>query len=269
MVLAYILVFIFGCVMGSFLNCVIYRMENKRGFVKGGSSCPKCKHNLAWYDLIPVVSFLILKGRCRYCKEKISIQYLIAEIATGLLLILNFKFLILNQFLVFNFKFLITAIYLLAINSLFVLIFVYDLKHFIIPDKFVFTAIGIVFIYQLFGIWNLEFGNYGILINCILAALASSAFFFIIWLISRGKWMGFGDVKLAFLMGLFLRWPNILVAFFLAFILGSIVGLILIALKKRGMKSEIPFGPFLIAGTFIALFWGERIINWYLLKLKI
>ena len=261
MVLAYIIVFIFGCVIGSFLNCVLYRTEHKKGFVKEGSFCPKCKHNLAWYDLVPIVSFAILGGKCRYCKKRIAVQYLIAEIATGTLfvLIFNFQFSIFNEFPIFQFSKLLC---LLVIACLLEMIFVYDLKHFIIPDKFVFSAIGIIFFYQVFG-------NYGILVNFVLAAVVASGFFFLIWLVSGGKWMGFGDVKLAFLMGLFLGWPNILVALFLAFILGSIVGLALIALKKKGMKSEVPFGPFLITGTFLALFWGERIINWYLLKLKI
>jgi prepilin signal peptidase PulO-like enzyme (type II secretory pathway) len=96
------------------------------------------------------------------------------------------------------------------------------------------------------------------------AALFAFGFFFIIWAISKGKWMGFGDVKLALFMGLFLGWPNILAALFFAFISGSIIGLILIALQKKKMKSEVPFGPFLVAGTFFALFWGEKAFNWYL-----
>ncbi len=255
MVLFYIIIFILGCVIGSFLNCVIYRMESKKSFTKGRSFCPKCQHTLAWYDLIPVFSFILLKAKCRYCKKKISWQYPALEIATGLLLILNFKFLILNQILILNFKFLITAVYLLIINSLLILIFIYDLKHYIIPDKLVFSAIGLALV---FGILN------GSLLNFIIAGLVASGFFFLIWLVSQGKWMGFGDVKLTLFMGLFLGWPNILVSLFFAFVSGSVIGLVLIVLQKKKMKSEVPFGPFLIAGTFFALFWGDKLINWYL-----
>jgi len=262
MTLAYIAVFIFGCCIGSFLNCAIYRMEHQKRFVKGRSFCPKCKHKLSCCDLIPILSFLILKGRCRYCKQKIAIQYLIAEIATGLLflLIFNFQFSIFNEFSIFQF---LKLLYLLSVACLLEVIFIYDLKHYIIPDRLVFPAIGLAFLYQFFLFLNckLKIEN---LTNLALAILVSSGFFFLIWLISRGRWLGFGDVKLALFMGLFLGWPNILMALFFAFISGAIIGLILIVLQKKKMKSEVPFGPFLVAGTFFALFLGEKIFNWYL-----
>lgn len=261
--------------MGSFLNCVVYRMENKKSFLRGRSFCPKCKHTLAWHDLIPIFSFLSLKGRCRYCKEKIAIQYLLVEMATGALLILNFKFLIFNQFFIFNFEFLIITAYLILINSLLVVIFIYDLKHYIIPDNIVFSAIAVAFLGDLFGFFNFRhldfFKNFDFGFRIfenfkmpLIAAISAGGFFFLMWLISRGEWLGFGDVKLALFMGLFLGWPNVLTALFFAFISGSVIGLFLIVAQKKKMKSQVPFGPFLIAGTFFALFWGEKIINWYL-----
>ena len=250
-------VFIFGLIVGSFLNCVIYRLETKGNFLKGHSFCPHCKHILSWPDLIPVFSFLILRGKCRYCGKKISFQYPLVELATGLvfLLILNFKFLISNQFSIFNFETIIYSLYLFIISSLLIIIFVFDLKHYIIPDKIIYPAILIVLgfrILNLFGIWN----------SLISGLVAAGSFLFII-LVSRGKWMGFGDVKLAFLMGLFLGFPKILVALFLSFFIGAIIGIGLILLKKKTLKSEVPFGPFLATGTFIALFWGQELINWY------
>ncbi|GAH44899.1 unnamed protein product [marine sediment metagenome] len=135
----------------------------------------------------------------------------------------------------------------------------------------IYFAIGVAFLYQLFkvlefenwnlfGIWNLEFG----ILNPLLSAILASAFFLAIVLVSRGKWMGVGDIKLAFFIGLFLGWPNILVTLFLAFFIGAIIGVGLIATGKKTLKSEVPFGPFLVVGTFIALFWGQSIINWYL-----
>jgi prepilin signal peptidase PulO-like enzyme (type II secretory pathway) len=230
------------------------------GFLRGKSFCPHCKHTLSWQDLIPVFSFLFLRGKCRYCDKKISFQYPLVEIATGLLfvLILNFKFLILNQFLIFNFETIIYFLYLLIISSFLIIVFVYDLKHFIIPDKVVFPAIGLALLYGF--IHNSQF----IIHNSFFAAVGASAFFLFIVLVSRGRSMGVGDIKLAFLMGLLLGFPYILVALFFSFLIGAIIGIGLILAKRKTMKSEVPFGPFLVIGTCIALFWGERIIQWYL-----
>ena len=269
----YVFVFIFGLCIGSFLNCVIYRLEQKKS-LKGRSFCPHCEHTLSWQDLVPVFSFLFLRGKCRYCKKSISLQYPAVELATGLLflLIFNFKFLIFKQFLIFNF---INILFLFFISCFLIIIFVYDLKHYIIPDKVLFPAIGVAFVYRLFENlvirhwalienWKLKIGNSATISNFLLAALISFGFFLFIFLISRGRWMGFGDVKLVILMGLLLGLPNIFVALFLAFFFGAIIGLILMVLGKKGLKSEIPFGPFLITGTFMAMLWGKEIIQWYL-----
>ena len=238
----------FGLFIGSFLNCVIYRTENKRSFLKGRSFCPHCKHTLSWLDLIPVFSYLFLGGKCRYCRKQISVQYPLVELATGFLF-----FWIWNLFGILNFGFWI------LISCFLIIIFVYDLKHFIIPDSVLFPAIvislGYIFIF-----------NYELLVNHVLSALAASGFFGVIVLISRGKWMGMGDVKLAILIGLLLGYPNILVSLFFTFLIGAIIGVGLIFFKKKTLKSEVPFGPFLIVGIYIALFFGNQIINWYLLK---
>lgn len=235
-----ILIFLVGLAVGSFLNCVIYRMENKKSFISGRSFCPRCNHVLAWHDLVPILSFLALRGRCRYCRKKISFQYLLAEMGTAITFLLCFLFKV-------------PWIAYIAVPFL-IIIFVFDLKHYLIPDKIVYPAIAAVFLYDLY---NLDFGAFG-------AALGAAAFFLAIVLISREKWMGVGDVKLAFLMGLLLGWPNILPALFLAFGAGAIMGLCLIALDKKSLKSAVPFGPFLVFGTVAALFWGQSIVNWYL-----
>jgi len=247
------LVFVFGLAVGSFLNSVIFRFEQGKSAFVGRSSCPQCSHALAWYDLVPLLSFLLLQGKCRYCKKQISWQYPLVELATGILFVLVFRHL--------NFEF--GLLYLWVIVSLFILIFVYDLKHFIIPDQVVYSGIGVAFLYRVFEIWN--FGDWDLFrISNFEFRILAPLFFLAIYLLSRGRWLGFGDVKLAILMGLFLGWPNILVALFFAFFFGALVGLSLIFLKRKTMKSEVPFGPFLVAGTFIALFWGEHIVNWYL-----
>ena len=266
--LFYLAIPLFGLVMGSFLNCIIYRLQTGEGFLKGRSFCPHCRHALSWQDLIPVFSFLILKGRCRYCQKPISWQYPLVELATGiifLLIVWNLEFGICLEFGIWN------LLFYLLISCFLIIIFVYDLKHYIIPDAVIYPAIAIAFLYQLFrmlnfvnwnlfGIWNVESG----ILRPISSAFLASLFFLAIVFLSQGKWMGLGDVKLAFLMGLFLGFPNILVALFLAFFIGAIIGIGLIISGKRTLKSEVPFGPFLITGTFIALFWGNQITNWYL-----
>jgi len=267
-----VFVFVLGVCIGSFLNCVIYRLKQKRS-LNGRSFCPHCKHKLSWQDLFPVFSFLLLRGRCRYCKKKISIQYPLVELATGIIFLLISNLVISNWILNSNFKFQISnfteSLFLFYITSVFIIIFIYDLKHYIIPDKILFPAIAITLVYQLFenlinSNWTLNSNFKFQISNYLLAALIASSFFLIIFLISRGRAMGFGDVKLAVLMGLLLGLPNVLVALFLAFLFGAIIGVILMVFKKKSLKSEIPFGPFLIAGTFIAMLYGNQIIQWYL-----
>ncbi|MBI2053744.1 MAG: prepilin peptidase [Candidatus Staskawiczbacteria bacterium] len=264
-----IFVFLFGVSSGSFLNCVIYRLEKKQKLA-GRSYCPDCKKQLKWQDIIPVFSFLFLKGKCRYCKNKISIQYPLVEISTALIFSIIFNFSrqsgIPPSGTIFSFQFLLNILFLFYIAGALIIIFAYDLKHYIIPDKVLFPTIIIAVLYRIFNFSNFKFqiSNLSELFSYVIAALLASGFFLAIFLFSRGRWMGFGDVKLAVLMGFILGFPDILVALFLAFFLGAIAGVMLIILKKKGLKSEIPFGPFLIAGTFLAMFWGKEIIEWYL-----
>jgi len=272
------LIFLFGLNVGSFLNCVIYRLEINQSFLSGRSYCPDCKHKLSWYDLIPVFSFLILKGKCRYCKKQISWQYPLVELATGILFVLIFNFQlapyqtggfgagfpIFNQFSIFSLQYLLATSYWLLITCFLIIIFIYDLKHYIIPDKVIFPAILASCVwYFVSSIFFHLYTGYEIL-NTVYSAFGAAGFFLFIVLVSRGKWMGIGDIKLAFLMGFFLGFPKILFALFSAFLFGAIMGIGLIILKRKSLKSEIPFGPFLITGTILALFFGEKIMNWYL-----
>ncbi len=255
--------FIFGALMGSFLNCVIHRLEVNEGFVKGRSYCPKCKKTISAVDLIPIVSFVLLKGRCRECGERISWQYPIVEAATGSLFV--------TVILLRGTGGLLGTLeiaYFLAIFSLMVLMFVYDLKHYLIPDEAVFAAIsatiawhGVLFISGIVSFTET--------VPFFLSGLGASGFFLAIFTISKGAWMGFGDVKLALFMGLFLGYPGILVALFSAFMSGAIMGSAMVLLNKKGIKSEIPFAPFLIFGTILAFFWGGPMVDWYLNLLSI
>ena len=240
-------VFIFGVCIGSFLNCYIYRLEQEKT-LNGRSFCPNCKHFLSWLDLFPVFSFLFLKGKCRYCKEKISIQYPLVELAGGILFLA-----------IFNPHNILQSVFYWLISCFLIIIFVYDLKHYIIPDKILFPAIIITLVFNLIPPYNFH----QIIFNFVGAAVASG-FFLAIFVFSKGKWMGFGDVKLAILMGLLLGLANVLVALFLAFFFGAIIGVIMMVFEKKNLRSEIPFGPFLIAGTFSAIFFGSQIIQWYM-----
>ena len=279
------LIFLFGLIIGSFLNVVIFRLGTKKSALKGRSFCPHCKHTLAWYDLIPVLSFVLLKGQCRYCAKKISWQYPLVEIATGLLFLQTFVFVnfvrhaeFISASSVVDFgsatemtTLIIQCGLLLAVGSLLIIIFVYDLKHYLIPDKIIFPAIAIAFLYRI----SLQSTVYGLRPSVgaklltlttfypLFAAFGAATFFLLLVLITRGKGMGIGDIKLAFLMGLLLSWPQITTALSIAFLSGGLIGLALILTRKKKLKSMVPFGPFLASGTIIALFWGEKIINWY------
>lgn len=252
-------VFLLGLVVGSFLNCVIYRLEKGESFLKGHSYCPHCRHLLSWLDLIPVLSFLFLQGKCRYCRQKISFQYPLVELSTAVM------FLSLAIFYQYPISIIsaVSLFYWFVVFCFLIVIFIFDLKHYIIPDKVIFPAIATVLIYDFLKSdfqWKSDF---------VLSAFGAALFFLIIVLISRGRWMGAGDIKLAFLMGLILGWPNILVALFFSFFTGAAAGIGLIIAKKKTLKSEVPFGPFLIFGTIAALFFGQNIINWYLRYLNV
>ncbi len=267
-ILFYLIVFIFGLVTGSFLNVVIYRLDKKESSLRGRSHCPHCNHKLAWYDLIPLFSYLFLRGRCRYCGKKISAQYPLVEMITGILFVLTFNYIsMISGQAYLTAEFIFNYLYLLLISSFLIIIFVYDLKHYIIPDEVIYPAIIFASVFYLFS-YLVKFNSYigleKFLLNPFLSAIVASFFFFCLWFFSRGTWMGFGDVKLAFLMGLILGWPKIFLALFLSFFIGAIMGVGLILVKRKSVKSQIPFAPFLVGGTFIALFWGDKIINFYL-----
>jgi leader peptidase (prepilin peptidase)/N-methyltransferase len=235
-----IFVFILGTIIGSFLNVVILRYNTGESIIKNGSRCFGCGRRLKWYELIPIVSFVIQKGRCRKCKSKISIQYPIVEALTGVLFLSIFYL---------NYS-LLSTIYYLIIFSLLIIIAVYDFRHQIIPDKF-------VYLFNFFALFNL-FSFYDFV-----AGLVFFGFFGLLWLVSRGNWMGLGDAKLALGIGWLLGLFKGILALLLSFWAGALVGIFLLFFFKKeySIKSRIPFGPFLILGTIIAFFFGDVIIK--------
>lgn len=243
-----LIILISGLLIGSFLNVVILRMKELQTIVFTRSRCQHCKKELKWYDLIPFLSFILLKTKCRYCNKPISWQYPIVEVGTALLF----------SALYWHFGLSLNLYFSMIISMFLIVIFVYDLQNMLIPDEMLVPAIILAIIYLAITSNIYQLKMIGI------AVLVSAGFLGILYLLGKGKWMGLGDVKLAVLLGLISPFPQILVTLFSAFVIGSIIGLILIALKQKKFKSEIPFGPFLIIGLYISIFFGERIINWYL-----
>jgi len=245
----YIIFFISGLSVGSFLGVIAYRMPRKLSIVRPASYCISCKRKIPFYDNIPVISYIILRGRCRYCREKIPLNNLLIEIITGVLFVVNFFFFGLS----------LKTFAGIILCSVLVLISFIDIEFKVIPNVIVlpFTLVGLAFSIFL----NLEEWWFPI-------AFSAGAFLFmlIIHLISpRG--MGMGDVKLSLMIGAFLV-RSVVAALFLGFLLGSVYGLSLIIVKKRGLKHQIPFGPFISVGSIIALFWGDNILKWYVSFLK-
>jgi len=252
-----IFLFILGSIVGSFVNALVYRIQNEEDFVFKRSRCPKCGHKLSSWELIPIFSFLFLKGRCKECNKKISLQYPFIEIISGVLFVIPFLYASFDLYLFFYYP----LIFLLIV------IFAYDLKYYLIPDIFTYSAILIGFGFNFFK--DFKLGNEilswsSISVQSFLCGLAIATFFFLLVFISKEGWMGKGDIGLGFLLGLLLGWPKAVIGFFLAFAIGSIVGVLLILLKEKGMKTKVPFGPFLVTGIIVAMFWGDQIFNWYI-----
>lgn len=236
------IVFIFGLIIGSFLNVVIYRLGTGRSIVHGRSFCMSCGRQLGVMDLVPVLSFLYVRGKCGGCGSRISAQYPLVELLTGLL----FAY---GTYYYSDLSYPLIAV-LFFILACFVVILVYDLRHQIIPDVVVWPLIVACAIWH----WAV-FGGFAFHSLDTWAALIAFAFFAGLWLVSGGRWMGFGDAKLALAMGLLLGAES-LYAFFISFWIGALVGITLLLVGKRHvtMKSEIPFAPFLVIGTIIVLF---------------
>jgi leader peptidase (prepilin peptidase)/N-methyltransferase len=273
-----VLIFLLGLCVGSFINCVVYRLNNRikkdfsglRGIFLGRSFCDGCRRRLVWYDNLPVVSFLMLRGRCRFCHSPILWQYPLIELATGFLFLGVFwwvknwcgeTFYFDRNKLVYCY--LVISLYCFIGASL-VAIFVSDLRYNTIPDEIVYPAMLISFLNAI----RSFAGKEGFLAYAIAAAIGAGLFFFILVLLTRGRGMGMGDVKLAGLMGLVLGFPKILVALFLAFLTGAVWGGILVVMGKKKLKSHIPFGPFLVGATLISLVWGNQIFEYYMRILR-
>jgi len=250
--LIFIFVFLLGTIIGSFLNVVIYRFNTGRTMVSGRSICMNCNNNLRWYELIPVFSFLIQSGKCRRCASKISHQYPLVELLTGLVFaLILFKFLPL-LFVSYS-LYLLYVVLFVFIFSLLIVISVYDLRHKIIPDKLVYTF-GIISLLSTF-INPSQLGTIFALpsIYTLIAGPLIALPFVLIWYFSKGRLMGLGDGKLVLGIGWILGISQGIFAIILSFWIGTIVSLVIMFLSKKRMnlKTEIPFAPFIIISAFL------------------
>lgn len=252
--------FVFGTLIGSFLNVAIWRLP--RGEKLGGrSACPRCGRVLGSKELIPVISFVWQNGKCRGCRDRISPRYPIIEILTGLLF--AYTTWVFIPYLLVDYIWLLRALYIV---SLCITIFVIDYEHYLILDRVIYPAYVLVLILNIihsYATGTLQTMD-GLFISGLLGALLGFAPFWAIWYLSKGKWMGFGDVKFAALIGLMMGVNRLPVAIFLGVFVGTIVSIILLLMGKKKMASAVPFGTFLAVGTMLALWWGPQILKAYL-----
>lgn len=247
MTLEIVIAGIIGLVFGSFGNVLIARYDRLDTIATTRSECPHCQHLLAWYDLVPVLSFLCLAGKCRYCRKPISWQYPIVELIA--------TFLAIQSYLRFGAS--LTAAAYFAVFLLLLAIAIIDLCFFVIPDAYVFPALMLAFLLS-FLVVDPQ------IIQPAWGVLLTGGSLLLMVLVSNERWMGAGDVGLGVLMGLLGGLRGGFVGLVLAFVVGSLVGLVLIALKRKSMKDMVPFGPFLALATYVAALWGNQIMNAYL-----
>lgn len=284
------ILFVAGLIIGSFLNVIIARYRGDKFLfdvknLGGRSRCPKCRKTLAWFELVPAVSFIFLRGRCRHCHQLISWQYPLVELLSGLALILPICFYYyfevvrhgaVGDLLVWYYW--LSGAWVVAALLMIVLAAI-DWREYLIPDA---TVIGIAamgllvaalkyYYSDLIG-WQSSFVSYygelltlpvGIFWQHIISGIIGFAFFGAIFALTKGRGMGFGDVKLAGALGLLLGWPDAPLAFAIAFILASIIGVTLLLTGRKKFRQPIPFGPYLVLGTMLVVFFGFSIVDSY------
>ncbi|HCC68682.1 MAG TPA: prepilin peptidase [Nitrospiraceae bacterium] len=260
MIVDYILIFVIGAIIGSFLNVCIYRIPRGLSIIRPSSYCPSCGKPIRFYDNIPIISYLILQGRCRLCKAKISFKYPLVEFLNALgYAVTLWKF---NPLTSMFFAWPSLIVYLCFVSSLIIITFV-DLEHQIIPDRITLPGIPLAL---LFGSTILPdpflrstFLGFK---SSLIGLLLGGGLFYLVAVLSRGG-MGGGDIKLMAMVGALLGWKGALFATFFGSLTGAIVGIYLMIFKGKGRKSKIPFGPFLAFGAILSLFFGQEILYLY------
>lgn len=253
-----IIVFIVGVCIGSFLNVIIFRTHEGESVIHGRSKCCLCEEPISAGDLVPVLSYLRLRGRCRSCRAVISWQYPAVELATGLLFVI--MYLKPDFGLSEDIGFQLSVLRLIRdwiFVSYLVIIFVYDLRHMLIIDRFTLPAMIFAILMNL---WLGTVPAWSLLVG----ALVLAGFFWIQFVLSKGVWVGGGDIRMGALIGFMLGLEQGLVALFLAYVLGAIVGVVMMTKGYATRKTPVPFGSFLAMATVVAFFAGESFVDWYL-----
>ena len=254
-------IFVFGTVIGSFLNVCIWRLPRDESLLKPGSHCPKCDTHIAWYDNIPIVSYILLRAKCRYCAEPISIRYPLVEALTGALFVC--------LYLKFSLS-IALAVYCALVASFIVVTFV-DLEHYIIPNQITFGGIGVGLVLSLI---VRHIPGDGFIVTKPLEAISGGVLFagtiYLLdqfsYLVFKKRGMGGGDVKLAAVIGLFVGLRLVLPVILVASVVGSVIGIAVLAIRRQKEDDPshyIPFGPYLVLGTIIVLFFGENMLEFW------
>ncbi len=261
--LTLIFVFIFGACIGSFLNVCIYRLPRDLSLIKPRSFCPHCSKKIKWYDNFPIASFICLKGKCRFCKHKISFRYIFVEVLTALLTLLIWCQGQRQQLE------LVEVLLRLLLTYALIVVSMVDLDLYIIPDEISYSYffLGIALSLILPTHWGVE-NRFHSLFNSLLGALVGGGGLWVIGWVAKffmkKDAMGLGDVKLMMMVGAWLGWKATVASVMIASVIGSVVGLIFIGMKRLQIESQIPFGPFLSMGAFTYMLWGEKLLKWYL-----
>ncbi len=241
-----IMLFLFGIIFGSFFNVVGLRLPKKIPFYHDRSFCPVCKRQLKWYELIPIFSFIIQRGKCRNCSAKISPIYPIIEMLTGLLFAFSYA----------QIGFQLELIIALLFISMLMIIFVSDITYMLIPNKILLFFLPFFIMLRILAPLTPWY-------DAIIGAIVGFGLIALIIIVSQGG-MGAGDMKLFGVIGIVLGWKKVLLAFFIAAFLGAIIGGILMVVDKVKKKQPIPFGPYIVVGALVSYFCGEQIITFYL-----
>ncbi len=249
---SYFLIFFLGLILGSFLNSIIWRLwDNIAIFSRARSICVHCRKQLSWKENIPLLSWLVLKGKCAHCSKNISVYYPLVELGVATC----FTLVAYHYFPMSNFSEW-TLLRDLVFTAFLVVIFVQDLRYQLILPNVVWTG-------AIFGlVINVSFLGYDFN-SLALGALIGGGFFLAQYLLSSGRWIGGGDVRLGVMMGLWLGWQNTIVAIFLAYIIGAIFAVFLLVTKRAQRDTAIPFGTFLAVTTMVSLYWGQSLVQWY------
>jgi prepilin signal peptidase PulO-like enzyme (type II secretory pathway) len=257
----YLTLAIIGLCLGSFVNALVWRIHEKRDFVKERSICPNCHHVLSALDLIPLISWLWLRGRCRYCSKPISAQYPLVELTLAVNFVLSYIFW--PTHLTENGNWMLFCTWLLCSVGLLALA-VYDSRWMLLPNKILYPTFFIAAVGNALYLLLYSFDKSGFVAGWVTAVIVASGLFWLLYVISKGRWIGYGDVRLGLVTGTLLHNPTLS---FLMIFLASLFGVIFALPSMRGagqkLSLKIPFGPFLILACAICLLWGDRMIDWY------